>query len=70
MKVPGLIALGPAIGLAFGFAIGQSVEEKYKKEGKIRPLTDREKKRRSILIVSLIVIAVSGLAILLIGLLQ
>jgi hypothetical protein len=40
---PGLIGIGPAMGIAIGLAIGQSLEDKYKKEGKIRPLTKEEK---------------------------
>ncbi|MEA3421581.1 MAG: hypothetical protein U9Q97_07900 [Acidobacteriota bacterium] len=44
LKNPGLIGIGPAVGVAFGIAIGSSIESKYKKEGKIRPLTEDEKK--------------------------
>lgn len=40
---PGLIGIGPGVGIAIGVAIGQSVEAKYKKEGKIRPLNEEEK---------------------------
>jgi hypothetical protein len=43
---PGFIGVGPALGVSFGLAIGQSVENKYKKEGKIRPLTNEELKRK------------------------
>jgi hypothetical protein len=42
----GFIAVGPSIGIAVGLAIGQSIENKYKIEGKIRPLTESEKKRK------------------------
>lgn len=45
LKNPGLIGIGPAIGVAFGLAIGSSIESKYKKEGKIRPLTEDEKRK-------------------------
>lgn len=46
----GNIALGPAIGVGMGVAIGAAVEAKYRKEGKIRPLTkDEEKMRRKAL---------------------
>jgi hypothetical protein len=41
----GLIGIGPAMGAAFGVAIGQSVEAKHKKEGRITPLTEEEQKR-------------------------
>ncbi|GAH91318.1 unnamed protein product, partial [marine sediment metagenome] len=35
-----------ALGVAFGLAIGSSIEAKHKKEGRIRPLTEEKKKRR------------------------
>lgn len=41
-----LIGIGPAIGVAFGAGIGASIEAKKKKEGFIRELTDKEKKRK------------------------
>jgi hypothetical protein len=44
---PGLIGFGPAIGVAFGLAIGQSIENKYKQEGRLRPLTEVEQKRKT-----------------------
>jgi hypothetical protein len=44
----GFIGIGPAIGVSFGLAIGQSIENKYKKEGKIRPLTEEEQNRKKI----------------------
>jgi hypothetical protein len=43
---PGFIGIGPAIGVAIGLSIGQSIENKYKQQGKIRPLTESEKKRK------------------------
>ncbi len=43
---PGFIAIGPALGVAVGLAIGQSIENKYKQGGKIRPLTETEMKRK------------------------
>lgn len=46
---PGLIGIGPAIGVAIGVAIGQAMEDKAKKEGKVRPLTPKEKKRQKLL---------------------
>lgn len=45
---PGLIGIGPALGVAFGLSIGAGIEEKMKREGKIRPLTKEEKKRKKI----------------------
>ncbi|MCP4145933.1 MAG: hypothetical protein GY752_11705 [bacterium] len=56
----GLIGVGPAIGMAFGLSIGQAIENKYKKENKIRPLTEEEKKRRKIAVMA-------GLAMLILG---
>jgi hypothetical protein len=53
---PGLIGIGPAVGVSFGLAIGVGVESKYKKEGKIRPLTDEEKKKRKMLVTTGILI--------------
>lgn len=44
----GNVALGPAIGVAIGVAIGAGMEEKAKKEGRVRKLTMKEKKRRRI----------------------
>lgn len=40
----GNIAIGPAIGLIMGLAIGNFYENKYQKAGKIRPLTKEEKR--------------------------
>ena len=45
-KNPGFIGIGPALGVGFGLAIGQSIENKYKEEGRIRPLTESEQKRK------------------------
>jgi hypothetical protein len=42
----GNIALGPAIGVAIGVAIGSAMEEKAKKEGKIRPMSPEEKEKQ------------------------
>jgi hypothetical protein len=67
---PGLIGIGPAIGVGFGLAIGQSIEHKYQQEGKIRPLTEPEKKRKKIAVVFGILILVIGLFISLIFMLR
>lgn len=56
----GLIGIGPAIGIAFGLAIGSSIEAKYKKKGKIRSLTEEEKKRKKIGIIAGIVVLSLG----------
>ena len=42
----GFIGIGPAIGVSIGLSVGQSIENKYKQQGKIRPLTESEKKRK------------------------
>lgn len=54
------IALGIPIGLAIGVAIGSAWENKAKKEGKLRPLTKKEKelKRKSALLGFLIAILI------------
>lgn len=43
---PGLIGIGPALGIVIGAAIGKSYEKKFEAEGKIRPLTDGEKRNQ------------------------
>jgi hypothetical protein len=63
LKVPGLIGIGPALGIAFGLSLGQSIESKYKKEGRIRPLTEGEKKRRKMLVLAGIAVLILGLLI-------
>jgi hypothetical protein len=42
----GNVALGPGMGLPIGLAIGVSKENEFKKAGKIRPLTKKEKEAR------------------------
>ena len=66
LKMPGLIGIGPAIGVVFGTALGQSIESKYKKAGKIRPLTEEEKRKRKILIIAGIFVFILGLILFLI----
>ena len=61
LKNPGFMGIGPAIGVAFGYRVGQSIEEKYKSEGKIRPLTKEEKDRRKIAMVLGIITFMIGL---------
>lgn len=56
----GLMGIGPGLGVAFGVAVGQSMESKYKREGKIRPLTPAEKKKKKIAVLG-------GLAVLALG---
>ena len=59
----GLIGIGPAIGVAIGLAIGQSIENKYEKEGKIRPLTEAEKKRKQYAIAAGIALFILGVLV-------
>jgi hypothetical protein len=56
----GFIGIGPALGVAFGLSIGQSIENKYKKEGRIRPLTVKEQKRKKNTVIAGIVILTLG----------
>jgi hypothetical protein len=57
---PGLFGIGLPIGLAIGLSIGSAIEAKYKKEGKLRPLTEEEKRNRKLGVMI-------GMALLLIG---
>lgn len=59
----GFIGIGPALGVAFGLAIGQSIENKYKQEGKIRPLTESEIKRKRMSVTIGIIILILGIVI-------
>jgi len=58
----GLMGVGPGLGVAFGVGVGQSIENKYKKAGKIRPLNQVEKKRKKIAVVSGLVVLALGAA--------
>lgn len=58
---PGLIGIGPAIGVGFGISIGQIMENKYKQQGKIRARSDVESKRNKIAVFIGIIILVIGL---------
>ena len=61
-KNPGLIGIGPALGAAFGISVGSGIEAKYKKEGKIRPLTEKEKRLKKIAVTSGIILLILGVA--------
>ena len=65
---PGLFGIGLPIGLALGLAIGSSIEAKCKKEGKIRALTEEEKRKRKIFVIAGISVVVLGLVIFLLRL--
>ena len=60
---PGFIGIGPALGIAFGLAIGQSIENKYKEKGRIRPLTESEKKRKKVAVAAGIAVLTLGVLI-------
>ena len=70
LKIPGLIGIGPAIGAAAGLALGQSIESKYQKEGKIKPLTEEEKKKRRSAVIAGFAILIIGLLVFLFSLFQ
>ena len=48
------------IGIPIGVAIGVGLEEKYKKEGRIRSLTEKEKKRQRFGVIAGLVTLVLG----------
>jgi hypothetical protein len=59
------IGIGPALGVAFGLAIGQSIENKHKEKGKIRPLTKEEKKKKEFVVLAgVVALAIGVLAFL------
>ena len=50
------LGMGPAIGVAFGLPVGQAMENKHKAQGRIRPLTEKEKRvRRNALLLGLFI---------------
>ncbi len=59
----GFIGIGPALGVAVGLAIGQSIENKYKQEGRIRPLSESEIKSKKIAVAVGIIILTFGVLI-------
>ncbi len=60
--IPLAISLGNiafiGTGLPIGLAIGIALEDKYKKEGRIRPLNEDEKKIRKIGLISTLVLGI------------
>lgn len=54
------IGIGPALGVAMGVAIGQGIENKYKEQGKIRPLNEKEKRNKKIAVFIGILILLLG----------
>lgn len=59
-KLNGFFGIWPALGISIGLVVGSAIEAKHKKEGKIRPLTEEEKKRKKSLVTA-------GMIILLVG---
>ncbi|MDX1315018.1 MAG: hypothetical protein R3356_05900 [Eudoraea sp.] len=57
------IGIGPALGVGVGLPIGQMVENKYKEEGKIRPLNENEKKSRKNLLLGGILLFLAGVVV-------
>ena len=62
----GLVGIGPALGVAFGLSLGQAIENKYKKEDRIRPLNEVEKKRKKMAVVAGLVLLALGVGVFLI----
>jgi len=60
---PGFFGIGLPIGLAIGSAIGAAKEKKAKEEGRIRPLTEQEKKRKKNAIFVGIGLLISGIIV-------
>ena len=60
---PGFIGIGPALGVAVGVATGQSIENNYKQQDRIRPLTESEQKRKKNTVFAGIVILTLGVLI-------
>jgi len=59
----GFLGIGPALGVAVGIAIGQAIENKYKQEGRLRPLSESEIKRKKNAVSAGIVILTLGVFI-------
>ncbi len=57
------IGIGPALGVGFGLAIGQGIENKYKEKGLIRPLNETEKRNKKYAVFAGIVILSLGVLV-------
>jgi len=56
---PGLIGIGPALGISFGLSVGSAIEKRHAERGQIRPKTAEEKaKERKALYVGIAVLVV------------
>ena len=67
---PEFMGIGLGLGMCMGLAIGYGIESKYKKEGKIRPLTDVEKKRKKWAFIVGLITAILGVTVFLFMLLR
>ncbi len=63
LEKPGILGLGPAIGVGIGSIIGQRVEKRKEALGLIRPLTPAEKKKQKTSIIAGIVLLIIGLVL-------
>ena len=61
-----LFMMGIPVGYALGLFIGLFIETKYKKEGKLRPLTMKEKKRIQLYVIIGIILFIIGVLVFLI----
>lgn len=59
----GNVAFGPAIGLAVGLLAGTLIEDKYKRSGRIRVLTAKEKSEEEGLLKLILIMTLSILVI-------
>jgi uncharacterized membrane protein YbhN (UPF0104 family) len=60
LKNSNFISMGPLIGVAFGLIVGQSIEAKNKREGRIRKLSEKEKKRKKAIVLIGITLLILG----------
>jgi hypothetical protein len=66
----GLIGLGPAVGVAFGVAVGGAIEDKHRRQGRIRPLSAAERMGRRRLTTWALVSVLIGVALFVVLLLR
>lgn len=67
---PGLIGIGPAVGVAFGTSVGMALEARYRREGRLRQPTPAERRRLRIALwigVALLVLGIAAAALVLLS---